>query len=164
MLKRITEVSPVDSVKRKGGSGRPHKLNRRQKNSIVKAIENRRGPSTRTQSKKFGVTQQTIRNTLQRAGVQKKNRQKVPKMDAGQQQRVMERCQLLSTHYFPIGGQVHIVIDDESYFYLKSDKTGTNTVRIQALRASTLPSACRHRARFRCADLYLSCCAHVHHA
>ena len=121
ILKRIEDDPSENGVARAEGSGRPRLLNPRQEMAVLTSLENRRGPSTRRVAGRYGVSQRTIQRTLHRQDATCPKRKAAPDISPEQLVRVQERCQELSTRYFPAGGRVAIVIDDESYFTLKND-------------------------------------------
>ena len=104
-----------DSLDRRPGSGRPRAPTRRQERSVLHAVENKKGPSTKRQAGKFKATQRTIQNVLHREGAEAPKRQKAPEIDDAKMERVKERSATLSRDFFPPGGTMAIVIDDESY-------------------------------------------------
>ena len=121
LLRRIDNSVADENMERRKGSGRPRALNRCQTQAILRAIEDKKGPSTKKQSGLYHVTQQTIRNTLRCEEAKNRKRQTVLMMSEAQHERVHEHCQILANRYFPVNGRNDIVIDDESYFLLKDD-------------------------------------------
>lgn len=125
-LMRVEDDAADENMERREVSGRPRALGQRQTQAILRAMENKKGASTSKQASQYGVTTQTIRNTMRREGVNAKKRQRSPKISPDQHIKIQERCQILARDYFPIDGRNHVIIDDESYFLLKDDHVAGN--------------------------------------
>lgn len=134
------------SLDRQPGSGRPKALTQNQERQILRAVENKKGPSTITQARRFSVDQRTVQRTLHRQGAKAPKRQKAPAITEAQMARVRERSTLLSQNFFPPGGSMAIVLDDESFFTLKGDEVRGND-RIWTRDISTCPPEVRFRQK-----------------
>ena len=107
------------TLDRRPGCGRPRVLTGCQERSVLRALENKKGTSTKGQVRKYNVTQRTIQYVLHRQGAKAPKRQKAPEINAEKMQRVKDRASTLSRNFLPPGGNMAIVINDESYFTLK---------------------------------------------
>ena len=147
-----------DTLDRHLGSGRPHALTRRQERQCLRGVENKKGPSTKRQARRFGVTPRTVRNILHRQGAKAPKRQKAPEISDEQMERIDQRSALLSRDFFPVGGRTEIVIDDESYFTLKGDEVRGND-RVWTRDISTCPPEVRFKQKPKFAKKLLVHCA-----
>ena len=116
-IERADQISlgGQDKVDRRPGSGRPRALSQRQERSVLRAVENKKGGSTKRQAQQRGVTQRTVQRIIHRQGGKSYKRQKAPQIDAEQMEKVKERATKLSRNFFPPGVRTAIIVDDESY-------------------------------------------------
>ena len=121
VLKKIDALPPGEVLKRFLGQGRPKKLSNRQEVSILGSLENKVGASTKKVAGRYDISKSTVQRTLHRRGAKCPKRTAVPNISTEQHVRIKERCGRLARDFFPEGGRVDIVIDDESYFLLKDD-------------------------------------------
>lgn len=108
---------------RKEGSGRLNwKLTNVQKAAIVRHNVDKVGVSQRKLARKYNVNQSTISRMFKDAGVKVRKRQRAPKYNDDQIVRIKKCCKILSSKF--VGKTV--VLDDESYFCLRSDEDPAN--------------------------------------
>ena len=114
ILKQIEEDPSDEGFTRKKGSGRPKALKPTQARAVLASIENKVGASTKKAAGRYGVSDRTIQRTLHRLNSTCPKRRAAPDISDDQHIRIKDRCSLLSNNFFPVGGRVAIVIDDES--------------------------------------------------
>ena len=136
----------LETLDRRPGSGRPRKLSNRQAANVLRILENKKGASTQTQARRFGVHRTTIQRVMRRQGAKAPKRQKAPEIDATKMQRVVERSAILSRDYFPEDGRTAMIIDDESFFTLKGDEMRGND-RVWTRDITTCPPEVRFRQK-----------------
>ena len=122
----INRVDSGQSYKRKEGTGAERKLTKPQEKDVKRLMENKKGVSTKTLGKKFGVSRFTIARTFKRQGGKYHLRRRAPLVTEKQRPKIMEACEALATIYYPLNSSTAIVIDDESYFPVGNDSLSGN--------------------------------------
>ncbi len=123
-LQRWEENCPVAS---KCGAGQKQfKMPKRCCTELVKAALLCVRVSGQKLGQKFGISHTMVQRILREENVHYLKRQKSPNYKGDQLKWARKACSVLRCHFFPSTGTTSIVMDDESYFFLKNDRDPAN--------------------------------------
>lgn len=123
----LAKLERGQTVERKPGSGRPAaKLPPAARRRVVKQACDKKGVSVRKLAGKFGVSKSYVHKTLKEAGVKHFKRQSAPHWTPELEERQKKCLRKLNRTFCQPSSPVEIVMDDESYFVYKNDKTPGN--------------------------------------
>ena len=121
MLQRLENGCTAE--REKGSGGHNKVLNGNQKRALRAVAINRVGVSTRKLASRFRLSKSTISRTLTRMGATCRARTKAPLYTSEQQSRAQQRVKKLATD---LRNKI-LIMDDESYFSMKSDRLSINS-------------------------------------
>ena len=110
--------------------GRPPtnaKMTRRKTSLLVRTALLKLGVSTRKLARKYGISQTRVCQILRKEQVHHLQRERSANYHGDQAERAKKCCQVLRRHFFAPSLGYKIVMDDESYFPLKSDNCPGNS-------------------------------------
>jgi hypothetical protein len=139
ILKNLLERGSV--VRAPGSGGLNQKLSQGSCGAIIRHNVNKKGVSQRQLAQKYNVHQSTICRMFKRSGVKCFKREKAPLYTEDQLSRVKRNARILAAK---LQGKM-VLIDDESYFKLKSDYNPGNNHYFTKDRCTT-PSDVRYMA------------------
>jgi hypothetical protein len=133
ILKTLSERGSV--TRRRGNGGWNCKLSKGSCGAIIRHNVDKRGVSQRRLASKFKVHQSTICRMFQRAGIKSYKREKAPLYTDEQFARVKRNSGILARK---LHGKM-VLVDDESYFKLKSDYIPGNNHYFTRDKSTTPP-------------------------
>jgi DNA-binding transcriptional ArsR family regulator len=131
----LNRLEATGSTDRQSGSGGSNKIMDGNKLRSLRALSlNRLGVSTRKLARRYNVTKSTVHRHLRAMGAVSRLRVKVPEYTEEQKLRSQERAKKLATVLI----NKFVIMDDESYFPMKSDVIPGND-RFYCLDYTTAP-------------------------